>query len=215
MESKKEIILGPKDLLNFLNSRANEENCLYRYESEAFHFSCIFEVDSKQNIGILLLNDYKFDFIIKQKSKQEDIEFFLSRLLMNYGFMPELYNFKDSENVKNLLIKGTKIDFEKEYNHILFYKKSIYLVGVNQKGKEYLKENYYENHFFDLLKKIHLDSISNIDLITYNEVAYMTLFLKKGENISIQRTIHCREDFENILNFKTIVMNKMIESKGL
>lgn len=213
MEFKKEIILGPQDLLNFLNSDTNEQNCLYRYESEAFHFSCIFEVDSKQNIGIVLLNDYKFDYIIKQKLKKEDIEFFLSRLLVNYGFMPELYNFKDSEKVENLLIQSNKIDFEKEYNHILFYKKSIYLVGVSQKGKKYLKENYYENHFFDLLKKIHLDSIANIDLITYNEVAYMTLFLKNGDNISMQRTIHCREDFENILKFKTIVMNKIIESK--
>lgn len=209
MENKKEIILGPQDFLKFLNSDTNEQNCLYRYESEAFHFSCIFEIDSKQNIGIVLLNDYKFDFFIKQKSKQEDIEFFLSRLLVNYGFMPELYRFKNSFILEDLNIKSNYPGMEMKFNNVMFYKKSIYLVGVNKKGKDYLKENYYENHFFDLIKKINFDSVSDIDLIIYENIAYMDLFLKSGECISMNKIIHDKEDLEAILNFKINIKSKI------
>ncbi len=211
MEFKKEVILRPKDLLNFLNSRANEENCLYRYESEAFHFSCTFKVDSDQNIHVIEMNDLEFKYVFKSNSKQEDIELFLLILLMNKSFLPELYDFKDSEMLLDLTIKDKSTNIEIEYNNVLFLKKSLYLLGLKPKGKEYLNEYYYEKHFFDSIKEINLCHTFNIDLVVFENIAYIYLLLKNGESVQIQKRIYGKEDFEFILNFKINVEKKIKE----
>ena len=212
---EKEIVIEPQNIVKFLTNKENAVDTIYAYKHESFYFNCKFKVLENKDIEVIDINGAKPEnsnafYTIKNDLGAVSIENFFKYLIVHYVFLAAL-NF-----VKNdLIIFYTAIKFstesgkDLEFSSMLYFRKDIYLIGLNQKANEYIKSNYYVYHFFDSIKKVESDKISDIDLVIHKDTVYLDIFLTKGLDIAIKKSLFNQKEIEDLINFKRTVKKEL------
>jgi len=158
------------------------EDIIYEFESEGVYFTCKLQMNENGELYFSEINnkeisDSKFPIYSLEGTDFCKRRSLYLNLLRNYGFLPSYRPFETRNDY--LFIGPTDISLLTEestidYIGFLFSDKSIYLLNMSQGAEEeQVNKEYIDEPYYDSNKRIFLNDILGIDIITSNGVTLL------------------------------------------